>query len=49
MDYFDGVYNAIRSNGQPPVSAEDGLRVITIIEAAFESSKQKKVIQLAPR
>ena len=49
MDYFDGVYSAIRTNAKPPVSAEDGLRVITIIEAAFESSKQKKVIQLAPR
>lgn len=46
MEYFDAVYSAIRNNGKPPVSAEDGLKIITIIEAAFESSKQKRVIEL---
>jgi predicted dehydrogenase len=45
-DYFKGVFNAIRSNGEIPVTAEDGLKVITIIEAALESSKQKKVVEL---
>jgi scyllo-inositol 2-dehydrogenase (NADP+) len=46
MEYFDGVYNAIRNNKTGGVSAEDGLKVIAIIEAAFESSRQKKVIEL---
>lgn len=48
MDYFDGVYKAIRTNTPPPVSAEDGLKIITVIEAAFESAKHKRVIQLSP-
>ncbi len=46
MQYFDGVFNAIRNNGAVPVTAEDGLKVVLIIEAAFESSRQKKVIDL---
>ncbi|MFN2439413.1 MAG: Gfo/Idh/MocA family oxidoreductase [Chitinophagaceae bacterium] len=44
MDYYDGIYKAIR-NGEPvPVSAEDGLDVIRIIESAFKSSDEKKVL-----
>lgn len=46
MQYFDGVFNAIRNNGAVPVTTEDGLKVVLIIEAAFESSRQKKVIDL---
>jgi len=45
-DYYDGVYDAIRNNIAVPVSAEDGLKVIKIIETAFESSSQKKIINL---
>jgi predicted dehydrogenase len=44
--YFEGVVNAIRNNGEVPVSADDGRKVISIIEAAFESSKQKRVVKL---
>jgi predicted dehydrogenase len=45
-DFFDGVYNSI-SNDQPePVTALDGVRVMQIIEAAIQSSDQKKVIDL---
>lgn len=46
MDYFEGVYQAIANNTAVPVSAEDGLLVIKIIEAAFKSSAAKKVIEL---
>jgi predicted dehydrogenase len=45
-DYYDGIYNAIRKNASVPVSAEDGLKVIAIIEAAFISSREKAVIDL---
>ena len=45
-DYYDGIHNAIRKNASVPVSAEDGLKVIEIIEAAFISSKEKTVIDL---
>lgn len=44
-DYFKQVYEAIRSGKPVPVSAEDGLNVIRVIEAAFESSNAKKVVE----
>lgn len=45
-DYYDGIYQAIR-NGQPvQVSAEDGIHVMQIIDACFESNKERKVITL---
>jgi len=46
IDYFEGMYQAIRNNKSVPVSAEDGLNVIRIIEAAFKSNREKKVIEL---
>jgi len=45
-EYYEGMFNAIRKNAPVPVSAEDGLKVIKIIEAAFKSSKEKRVIDL---
>ena len=45
-DYFTALYKAIREGASSPVSAADGLNVIRIVEAAFESSKQRKVIEL---
>lgn len=45
-DYYNGIYEAIRDNKDVPVSAEDGLKVIKIIEAAYKSSNEKRVIEL---
>jgi scyllo-inositol 2-dehydrogenase (NADP+) len=46
MMYYESVYNALR-NGQPPaVTGEDGIHIITIIDAAQKSSDEKKVIEL---
>jgi len=43
---FDGIYQAI-VNGKPePVTPEDGVRIMKIIDAAIASSRQKKVIRL---
>jgi scyllo-inositol 2-dehydrogenase (NADP+) len=44
--FFDGVYNSITNNTVEPVTAEDGVRVMQIIEAAIQSSAQNKVIDL---
>ena len=45
-DYYQGIYEAIR-NGKPlPVTAEEGLSVIKIIEAAYESNKTNRVVKL---
>jgi predicted dehydrogenase len=43
---FDGMYQAIANNESEPVTAQDGINVMKIIEAAFQSSDQKKVIDL---
>jgi predicted dehydrogenase len=44
-DYFKQVYEAIRFDKPVPVSAEDGMNVIRVIEAAYESSEAKKVVK----
>ena len=46
MAYYNGIYEAIRNHKSLPVSAEDGIMVIQIIEAALKSNKEKRVIQL---
>lgn len=44
--YYDEVYKAITNNRPMPVTCEDGINVMKIIEAAVKSSKEKKVITL---
>jgi predicted dehydrogenase len=46
MDFYHDLYNAIRKNKPVPVSPEEGLNVIRIIKAAFQSNEEKKVIAL---
>jgi predicted dehydrogenase len=45
-DYYDAMYHAIRHNALVPVQPEDALHVIKIIETAFISNAEKKVIEL---
>ena len=45
-DYYDGMYKAIRNDEPVPVAPEDALNVIKIIEAAYISNAEKKVIEL---
>ncbi|MES2648883.1 MAG: Gfo/Idh/MocA family oxidoreductase [Bacteroidota bacterium] len=47
MDYFEGIYQAIVKKAEVPVTAADGLLVIKIIKAAFTSSAEKKLIEIA--
>ena len=42
--YYDEMYKAIRENGPLPVTAEDGIGVMRIIEAAKQSSDEKRLI-----
>jgi scyllo-inositol 2-dehydrogenase (NADP+) len=44
MDYFDGIYAAIRDNAPLPVTAEQGVRIIRVIEKAYESVAAKRVV-----
>jgi len=46
MEYYDGIYKAIRNGALVPVAPEEGLNVIRIIEAAFKSSDEKRVLQI---
>jgi predicted dehydrogenase len=46
MQYYDGIFNALRKQQPPPVTAEEGLNVIRIIAAANKSNEQKKVVVL---
>lgn len=45
-EYYEGIFNALRHGAASPVSAEDGLKVIQVIEAAIKSNQEKRVIQL---
>ncbi|QIH38905.1 Gfo/Idh/MocA family oxidoreductase [Flavobacterium sp. Sr18] len=45
-DFFDGVYHSIINDVVEPVTAQDGVQVMQIIEAAIQSSAQKKAIDL---
>jgi predicted dehydrogenase len=46
MEYYDGIYKAMRLQQPPPVTAEEGLNVIRIIVAAHKSNQLQKVIEL---
>jgi predicted dehydrogenase len=43
-DYYDLLYKAIREGAPLPVSAGEGLNIIRVIEAAYESNQQQKVV-----
>ena len=43
-DYYEGVFKALRENTEMPVTADDGIKVMRIIEYAIQSSLEKKVI-----
>lgn len=43
---FDGVYQAIAENKTEPVTAEDGIKTMKVIDAAIESCSQKRIVTL---
>jgi predicted dehydrogenase len=45
-ELFDGLYKAITEDKDEPVTADDGIRVMKIIDAAIISSAEKRVINL---
>lgn len=46
MLYYDGIYQALREGKPLNVSGQDGIHVISIIEAAILSSASKQVVDL---
>ena len=47
LDYFTGVYEAIRNDAPLPVTAEEGVRIIRVIEKAYESVTAGRAITFA--
>jgi predicted dehydrogenase len=45
--FYDGVFSSIRGDVKPPVEPEEAANVIRIIEAAGESSRLKRTIELS--
>ncbi len=45
-DYYNGIYEAIRNDKEVPVTAKEGMNVIKIIEAAYQSHKERRLIDL---
>ena len=45
-EYYDAIYNSIRKDQPLPVTAEEGLNVVRIIEGAFRSNAEKKVLEI---
>lgn len=44
--YYDAIYHQIRERATAPVSAEEGILTMRLIEAALQSSDQQRVIRL---
>jgi scyllo-inositol 2-dehydrogenase (NADP+) len=42
--YFEAIYRALRSEAPVPVPATEGLQVVQVIEAAFESARERRVV-----
>ena len=45
MKFYDYLYESIISGQKPPVTAEDGLNVIRVIETAYRSHYEKRVVK----
>src|SRR5690606_21479309 len=45
LDYYQGIYEALRKGKPNPVAAEEGLNVVKVIEAAFKSSEEGRIVE----
>jgi predicted dehydrogenase len=44
--YYDNIYDVIRNNGKPEVSAAEALNVIYLIESVMESSRSGHIVKI---
>jgi scyllo-inositol 2-dehydrogenase (NADP+) len=44
--FYENIYNTLTNNAELAVKAEEGLQVIRIIEAAWESSRKRKFVDI---
>ena len=45
MEYYEGIYKALREHQPPPVTPQEARNVIRIITAAYESHRKKTVVK----
>jgi scyllo-inositol 2-dehydrogenase (NADP+) len=43
-DYFTGMYEAIRNDRPVPVTPEEATRIIRVIEKAYQSVREKRIV-----
>lgn len=48
-DFYARVYDSIMDDKPEPVTADDGIRVMQIIDAAFESHREQRVVEVSPQ
>ncbi len=48
LEFYEGLYQSIANDQAEPVTAADGARVMQIIDAAFRSHREGKMITLSP-
>jgi predicted dehydrogenase len=46
MEYYNGIYPALTAGANLPVTADEGKKVIQIIEKAYQSNKEQKTIKI---
>jgi len=46
IDYYNGIYAALTSGTPPPVTGEEGRMVIRVIEKAYQSNAEKRVVEV---
>lgn len=46
MAFYEGIYDSLRNQGKLPVTADEGTDVIRIIEAAYTSIADRKIVSL---
>jgi len=46
IEYYNGIYQALTAGASLPVTAEEGKAVIAVIEKAYQSNKEKRVVEL---
>ncbi|MHB1971071.1 MAG: Gfo/Idh/MocA family oxidoreductase, partial [Candidatus Dormibacteria bacterium] len=45
-DFYSQMWRAVADGGEVPVSGEDGLRTLEVVEAARESARRRQVVKL---
>jgi hypothetical protein len=46
MDFYDNVYQTLRKHHKAIVSAQDGINCMKVIDAAFLSNHEQRVVEL---